>query len=128
MVDNKFDFSQLDGFAESKTDAIWNFDYRQADAVYEIVKPLQVEEVVADNQNSLSGYTIVITGKLINFKNRGQLQTAIEAKGGKVVGSVSNNTDFLINNDNKSSSAKNVTAQKLNIPIITESEFIERFL
>lgn len=128
MVDNKFDFSQLDGFAESKTDAIWNFDYRQADAVYEIVKPLQVEEVVADNQNSLSGYTIVITGKLINFKNRGQLQAAIEAKGGKVVGSVSNNTDFLINNDNKSSSAKNVAAQKLNIPIITESEFIERFL
>lgn len=128
MVDNKFDFSQLDGFAESKTDAIWNFDYRQADAVYEIVKPLQVEEVVANNQNSLSGYTIVITGKLINFKNRGQLQAAIEAKGGKVVGSVSNNTDFLINNDNKSNSAKNVTAQRLNIPIITESDFTERFL
>lgn len=128
MVDEKFDFSCLDGFADSKTEAIWNFDYRQADAVYNIVKPLQVEEVVADNQNSLAGYTIVITGKLINFKNRGQLQAAIEAKGGKVVGSVSNNTDFLINNDNKSNSAKNVAAQKLNIPIITESEFTERFL
>ena len=128
MVDEKFDFSCLDGFADSKTEAIWNFDYRQADAVYNIVKPLQVEEVVADNQSSLAGYTIVITGKLINFKNRGQLQAAIEAKGGKVVGSVSNNTDFLINNDNKSNSAKNVAAQKLNIPIITESEFTERFL
>ena len=127
MVDEKFDFSCLDGFADSKTEAIWNFDYRQADAVYEVVKPLQVEEAV-DNQNSLAGYTIVITGKLVNFKNRGQLQAAIEAKGGKVVGSVSNNTDFLINNDNKSNSAKNVAAQKLNIPIITESEFTERFL
>ena len=128
MVDEKFDFSCLDGFADSKTEAIWNFDYRQADAVYDIVKPLQVEEVVVGNQNSLAGYTIVITGKLVNFKNRGQLQAAIEAKGGKVVGSVSNNTDFLINNDNKSNSAKNVAAQKLNIPIITESEFTERFL
>ena len=128
LVDEKFDFSHLDGFAGSKTDAILNFDYRQADAVYEIVKPLQVQEVIVENQNSLAGYTIVITGRLEKFKNRAQLQEAIEAKGGKVVGSVSNNTDFLINNDNKSNSAKNVTAQKLGIPIITESEFTERFL
>ena len=128
LVDEKFDFSQLDGFAESKTDAIWNFDYRQADAVYEFVKPLAVPEAVVDSQNSLAGCTIVITGRLEKFKNRAQLQTAIEAKGGKVVGSVSNNTDFLINNDNKSNSAKNLTAQRLGIPIITESEFTERFL
>lgn len=128
LVDDKFDFSQLDGFAGSKTDAILNFDYRQADAVYEFVKPLEVPEAVVDNQNSLAGLAIVITGRLEKFKNRAQLQAAIEAKGGKVVGSVSNNTDFLINNDNKSNSAKNLTAQKLGIPIITESEFTERFL
>ena len=128
LVDDKFDFSQLDGFAESKTDAILNFDYRQADAVYEFIKPLAVLEAVVDSQNSLAGLAIVITGRLEKFKNRAQLQEAIEAKGGKVVGSVSNNTDFLINNDNKSNSAKNLTAQRLGIPIITESEFTERFL
>lgn len=126
LIDEKFDFSYLDGFAGSKTEAILNFDYKQADAVYEIIKPLQV--TITENQNSLAGYTIVITGRLEKFKNRAQLQEAIESKGGKVVGSVSNNTDFLINNDNTSNSAKNLTAKKLGIPIITESEFTERFL
>ena len=126
----KFDFSKLDGFADSKTEAIWNFNYEQADKVYEIVKPLQQTPVVEDELTaaSLTGYTIVITGRLNKFKNRSELQQAIESKGGKVVGSISNNTDFLINNDNKSTSAKNLAAQKLNIPIITEEEFINRFL
>ena len=130
MVNEKFDFSKLDGFAGSKTEAIWNFNYEQADKVYEIVKPLQQTPVVEDELTavSLTGYTIVITGRLNKFKNRSELQQAIESKGGKVVGSISNNTDFLINNDNKSTSAKNLAAQKLNIPIITEEEFINKFL
>ena len=126
LIEEKFDFSYIDGFASSKTEAILNFDYKQADAVYEIIKPLKT--VVEDNQNPLKGYTVVITGRLKKFKNRTQLQEAIESKGGKVISSVSSNTNFLINNDNTSSSAKNLTAKKLGIPIITESEFTERFL
>ena len=56
------------------------------------------------------------------------LQAEIEARGGKVVGSVSKNTNYLINNDNTSGSAKNVSAQKLGIPVLTELEFMEQFL
>jgi DNA ligase (NAD+) len=127
MVNEKFDFSKFDGFAGSKTDAIWNYDYRQADAVYELVKPLSVEPT-DESEKSLANYSIVITGRLTKFKNRAELQRLIEEKGGKVVGSVSNNTDFLINNDINSTSAKNMTARKLNIPIITEEDFAKRFL
>ena len=127
MVNEKFDFSKFDGFAGSKTDAIWNYDYRQADDVYELVKPLSVEPT-DESEKSLANYSIVITGRLTKFKNRAELQRLIEEKGGKVVGSVSNNTDFLINNDINSTSAKNMTARKLNIPIITEEDFAKRFL
>ena len=127
MVNEKFDFSKFDGFAGSKTDAIWNYDYRQADDVYELVKPLSVEPT-DESEKSLANYSIVITGRLTKFKNRAELQRLIEEKGGKVVGSVSNNTDFLINNDINSTSAKNMTARKLNIPIVTEEDFAKRFL
>ena len=76
----------------------------------------------------MDGVTVVITGKLTQYKNRSALQADIESRGGKVVGSVSKNTNYLINNDNTSSSAKNVAAQKLGVPVLTEAEFIEKFL
>ena len=60
-------------------------------------------------------------------KNRAELQEKIESCGGKVVGSISKNTHYLINNDVSSTSAKNLSAQKLNIPIISEDEFIKKF-
>lgn len=129
LIADQFDFSELDGFAGSKTEALLNFDYTQADALYELVQPLQVLNEISDiAKDNLQGYTIVITGKLNNFKNRSQLQSIIEEKGGKVVNSVSKNTNFLINNDNQSLSAKNTAAKKLNIPILTEKEFTDRFL
>ena len=56
------------------------------------------------------------------------MKADIELFGGKVVGSVSKNTSFLINNDNTSTSSKNVSAQKLGVPILTEQEFIDKFL
>ena len=79
-------------------------------------------------EKTLEGITIVVTGKLKLYKNRAELQSAIENAGGKVVGSVSGNTDYLINNDNTSTSSKNLTAQKLGIPILTEEEFVQKFL
>ena len=71
--------------------------------------------------------TFVITGSLEHFENRGQLKEEIQARGGKVAGSVSGNTDFLINNDASSGSSKNRKAGELGVPIITEDEFLERF-
>ena len=79
-----------------------------------------------DTQNSqeLSGKTFVITGSVTHFANRKELKELIESMGGKVTGSVTGNTSYLINNDSMSQSAKNKTAAKLNVPVITEEEFI----
>lgn len=79
-----------------------------------------------ENENSrlLNGKIFVITGSVTHFQNRNALKAYIEERGGKVTGSVSANTSFLINNDAQSSSSKNKKAKSLNIPIITEDEFI----
>ena len=79
----------------------------------------------ADKGGRIAGKTFVITGSLMSYKNRRELQNVIESLGGKVTGSVTANTDYLINNDSKSSSTKNRTAQKLGVPIITEDAFRE---
>ena len=120
-----FDFSSYEGFADSKTSAIWNYDFAEADKIYSYLTIPVAED--SQNSSSLQGITVVITGKLMNYKNRAEFQSAIEAAGGKVVGSVSKNTNYLINNDSTSTSAKNLSAQKLGIPILTEQEFIEKF-
>lgn len=77
--------------------------------------------------SSLEGMTFVITGSLEQYPNRDALKAEIEAAGGKVSGSVSSKTSFLINNDINSSSGKNRNAKQLGIPIITEQEYIDRF-
>ena len=64
---------------------------------------------------------------LNNFKNRGQLEDVIRAHGGKVSSSVSKNTTYLINNDNTSTSSKNMSAKKLNVQILTEEEFLTKY-
>ena len=69
----------------------------------------------------------VITGTVKHFKNRTELQDFIERLGGKVVSSISKNVDYLINNNIESTSAKNVAAKKMGIPILTETEFMEKF-
>lgn len=71
--------------------------------------------------------TFVVTGKLRYFENREEITEYIEDLGASASGSVSKNTSYLINNDVNSSSSKNVKAKELNIPIITEAEFIARF-
>lgn len=76
-------------------------------------------------EQTLTGKTFVITGSLNHFKNRNELKVKIEELGGKVTGSVTGKTDYLINNDNMSGSSKNKKAKELNIPILTEEEFLE---
>lgn len=74
------------------------------------------------------GLTFVVTGDVKHYKNRNELKTYIEDQGGKVTGSVSKSTSFLINNDVLSTSGKNQKAKQLNIPIISEEDFIRRFV
>ena len=83
------------------------------------------EKVAVDMDNPVAGKTFVITGSVNHFENRNQVKDLIESFGGKVTGSVTAKTDYLINNDNMSTSSKNKKAKELGIPIITEEEFIQ---
>ena len=121
-----FNFTQWEGFADSKTQALWDYDFTEANKVYDLLTI--VEDEKSDVKLTLEGKVIVITGRLNQFKNRNELQKAIEERGGKVVGSISKKTSYLINNDIKSDSAKNKSAKELGIPIITEAEFKEQFI
>lgn len=105
--------------------SITKFDYTEAKELYNY---LTISNVInEDSNNNLEGLNFVITGKLIHFKNRDELKALIERRGGKVVGSISSKTNYLINNDINSTSSKNQSAKKLNIPIISEENFIEVF-
>ncbi|MBQ2982272.1 MAG: NAD-dependent DNA ligase LigA [Lachnospiraceae bacterium] len=98
------------------------------DALMALLEEIQLEkpEVVEVNMdNPVAGKTFVITGSVNHFENRNQVKDLIESLGGKVTGSVTAKTDYLINNDNMSTSSKNKKAKELGIPIITEEEFIK---
>ena len=84
------------------------------------------ENVAADN--TLNGLTVVITGSLNMYQSRSVLKSIIEQKGGKVTGSVTGNTDYLINNDVNSTSSKNRKAAELGVKIISEADFVNLFL
>ena len=89
---------------------------------------LNIMEEHNDKEQDLEGKTFVITGSLNSFANRDELKKLIEDRGGKVAGSVSAKTSYLINNDVMSSSSKNKKAKELGVPIVTEKEFAEEFL
>lgn len=92
----------------------------------ELLKELKIEIPKLDSSNeAINGKTFVITGSLEHFENRNALKELIESKGGKVSGSVSAKTDFLINNDINSGSSKNKKAKELGVKIITEDDFIK---
>lgn len=82
------------------------------------------EEVSADAAR-FAGVNFVITGSVHYFANRGEVKELIESKGGKVTGSVTSKTNYLINNDVQSTSSKNKKARELGVPIISEEEFLE---
>lgn len=86
-----------------------------------------IKEEIDEEGQIFEGKTFVITGSLEHFENRNALKALIEDKGGKVAGTVSSKTAYLINNDSTSASAKNKKAASLNIPVITEAQFIEMF-
>ncbi|MCD8023291.1 MAG: NAD-dependent DNA ligase LigA, partial [Lachnospiraceae bacterium] len=91
-----------------------------------VLAELQVERPAADDmKQSLSGKIFVITGSVEQFANRNELKAFIEDRGGKVTGSVSKKTDYLINNDTTSNSTKNKKAKELGIPILSEDDFLD---
>ena len=95
--------------------------------VDDLLAEIIFEEEETGETDKLAGMTFVITGSLNHYENRDALKAEIEKQGGKVAGSVSSKTSFLINNDILSNSSKNKTAKSLGIPIITEEEYMERF-
>lgn len=117
---------QIDGIGEVVANAFVDFLHDDENKK-SVEKLLDIVEFDVEPQGStdgdLRGKTFVITGNVHIYKNRNELKSAIEANGGKVTGSVSSNTDFLINNDIDSASSKNKKAKELGIPIISEDEF-----
>ena len=86
----------------------------------------ETQKLVLDEiLKTLQGKTFVVTGSVNHYKNRDELKADIVAHGGTVVGSVSSKTSYLINNDINSTSSKNQKAKSLNIPIISEEEFLK---
>lgn len=128
-------WSELEGFGPEMERAINTFDFSGSNEIYKLLIINESKNFggndKSDNEkefggiSNLSGKTFCITGKVHIWKNRDELKTYIENAGGKVVGSMSSKVDYLINNDNTSTSAKNKAAQAAGIPIITEEEFKE---
>ena len=127
-IENNYHFYDIDGFGWEMHSALTSFNYTEAKILVD--QFLNIKSITLNNtpeKQSLEGLTFVITGKLQHFKNRDALKALIEEHGGKVVGSVSKNTNYLINNDITSTSSKNRTAQSLDIPIVSEEIFITTF-
>lgn len=120
-VDNNVDFSELPDFGSAMNYQIHNYDFSVMDKV---VQYLDYAAPAPVTTQGLDGLQFCITGKVTQWKNRDALKEYIESLGGKVTGSVTKKTSYLINNDSTSTTAKNQAAQKLNVPIITEEEFI----
>ena len=108
--------------------AYWQSEKNREDMEL-LMQELVIERTEADPSSQvLKGLVFVVTGSLTHFENRSALKEAIEEKGGKVTGSVTGKTTCLINNDNTSNSAKNKKARELNVPVITEEEFMRKYL
>ena len=106
-------------FSDGKNNAI--VDHLLAELPFEAGD----EESSEGADEAFAGMNFVITGSLEHFKNRKELQELIERRGGKVTGSVTSKTNYLINNDVASSSSKNKKARELGVPILSEEEFLK---
>ncbi len=123
-------FSSIDGIGPEKSASFvrWFKDADNAAVVRDLLSEITVRETERIEAGQLcQALTFVVTGDVYHYKNRNELKAYIESQGGKVTGSVSKSTSFLINNDIASTSGKNQKAIQLGIPIISEDEFIRRF-
>lgn len=123
-------FSTIDGIGSEKSSAFvkWFKEEKNVNDYNDLLNYITINKTATEAvDDKCKDLVFVVTGDVHHYKNRNELKAYIEAHGGKVTGSVSKSTNYLINNDLESTSSKNTKAKSLNIPIISEDEFIERF-
>ena len=123
--------SRIDGVGEVIAGTFCDYfaDQKHRQLVKALLEELDIEiEAVDESTQTLAGKTFAITGSLNHFENRNELKERIEALGGKVAGSVSAKTTALINNDAASNSSKNKKAREVGVAILTEEEFMQKYL
>lgn len=121
------ELTDIDGIGEVIAEAFVRYfaDEKKKEEYIRLLGEVRLKEIEESQETEeLAGKTFVITGNVTHFANRKELKELIERMGGKVTGSVTGNTSYLINNDSMSQSTKNKTAAKLGVPVITEEEFI----
>ena len=130
-MEEQDDFEDIDGIGLEKSNSIlvWYQKKENRMMLAHLLQEIQVEkvEVKDTSAGSCVGQAFVITGDVHQFKNRNEFKAYVEAQGGKVTGSVSKKTTYLVNNDLESASSKNKKAKELGIPIISEDTFVEMF-
>lgn len=119
--------SELNGFGEVMCKSLNEYISENRNIIMKLSKEFNMKNVtkLEQKEESLLNKSFVITGSLNYYKNRNELVNIIEQLGGKVSGSISAKTNYLINNDTESNSSKNKKAKELGIPIISEGEFIQ---
>ncbi|MFR3590393.1 NAD-dependent DNA ligase LigA [Eisenbergiella massiliensis] len=125
------ELSLIDGIGEVIAGTF--HDYWQSEKNREnmkkLLEELEIKQIEVDESAlTLKGMVFVVTGSLMHFDSRSALKELIESKGGKVTGSVTGKTTCLINNDSASGSSKNKKAKELEVPIVTEEEFMKQYL
>ena len=120
---------EIDGVGEIIADSFAKYFEKENNnhIVDDLLDIITLEDEENDTQNDMDGMNFVITGSVNHFSNRSEVKELIESRGGKVTGSVTSKTKYLINNDSTSNSSKNKKAKELGVHIITEDEFIEMF-
>lgn len=124
---SKDDLLEIEGIGEVLANSIADFfkSEKNIENVESLRKILKFEKEESGSGDKLSGKVCVITGSLQHFSNRNELKELIEKNGGKVSGSVSSKTNYLINNDTASNSSKNKKAKELGVEIISEEDFLK---
>lgn len=121
------ELSAIEGLGEVIASSVVSYfeDEANKKALDELLAEVTIEAPSEqEGSQSLAGKTFVVTGSVEHFTNRNELKAYIEERGGKVTGSVTKKTDYLINNDTASSSSKNKKAKELGIPILSEEDFL----
>ena len=121
------ELTDINGIGEVIAEAFVRYfaDEKKKEEYIRLLGEVRLKEIEESQETEeLAGKTFVITGNVTHFANRKELKELIERMGGKVTGSVTGNTSYLINNDSMSQSTKNKTAAKLGVPVITEEKFI----
>ena len=128
---NEDELSQIEGVGEVIAAAVCAYFAKEQNQVMvrRLLEELDIQvEKVDESTQTLKDVVVVITGSVDLFENRNALKDVIESKGGKVTGSVTAKTTYLINNDITSTSSKNKKAKELGVTIITEADFVEKYL